>query len=1288
MTYTKTAWKDHIVDGSGAVVQQGTPLNAQNMNHLEEGVADAAAFTAGELGAATAYSGVLNHTPAIGYGIAVTAAVHGRGSFGVPAPAQYGSFNRFGYTDFHALIAGAVHEFTGVSPSAPTNNTQVLDPAPTEGSRDDLFFAEVWKDQDTQEWKRRLRVVSGVDFSVNTEGLPQAYNEGYNKQTAVTPQGGGTAPILWSALSYYQHFSRATNADSRIPKKLSGALAQDSGLYIAGDGSSISKATLKTYDGYVYAIPLAKIARRNSGGYSANNPNGAKDVKVVAFPASGFNIETGKTKNVTLTAADYALVAVGEEYYHASYAVSAYRYKIISKNGSNQVTVMSTGTGTVDSIGIGVIMSDRPDSLYSNIIAERDITDLRHKTYLVSPAYEQLLIDGMDQVLRGASQVERKTAMRKTYVGVRKTPMDANHVFYASFDGSTTPELGGNPGLTGGTFIPGFTGGAYKKPISVGTEVALTLNSEGSFEAWTDFNLLTGGSDYFMGAGTSGGSQFAVYCRSANTTVTFTILDSAGNELSGGYTAQVTRPTGRHHIRATFKSGQPLKLYIDGKLRGTSAANYNNEVTVTQFRLGDRVGGGRTTAVTLEDVAVSNIDRGATFATLPADFIQGYADITPALNFQRRINSDAQTSQKTYASAKVQNQTQERGITVTKGTGVNTAAWEAGDKIKVRGLAGEIVGGIIDADTALARVLNVNATATVLTLDDVSKIAVNDTIIVSVITDLKDGWGTRTVSAVDTTNKTITLATALGASAVTSTVPIVIYETTASTSSPVVRAIIAGTSTAVTGTWANLGTNEAELTLGTLPGGLAAQEIVIEYSLNMPVGQGSLYQIYAATLSGEVNGKKLKLGNVAITDDFSGKVTGSTTINPNKAYSAVGSTFATPSAPGTELAQADYDAIKSPDASLKVVTTNVSGQQAQMVISCDIIRAYEDKYGKIPGAYTTAEKVAWLKAGNLRQVTANISVYGTGPSGAHALFYFWTPANSGAIPNDAWRTGEAKGNSAASIAVVTHVTDSTNPVYHTNPGNQIDSNGFIHFLACADASDGVIPSVLYVDYFSIDLNVPAKTGYDTLVPENPRRDNGLAGVLYVRKTTREVESLFWGNDEDNGIVIYGDYLPSQEFASQASATLAGATNILTSIQGFITTAGTNAGTDGGINNYLNAISRLLGPGDDLNYKVDPQSLIGTLTFNSAGGATPQLRFFAADTALVTGRVDAQYTDGIPAWAAKAAEFLSGWPVLQQYNGELVLRVALRKRSQLASVGIGGGTVHVFFRLPGRPLVKI
>lgn len=39
-TYSKNIWKDHVVDGS-TIIQQGTPINAANLNNMEEGIFEA-----------------------------------------------------------------------------------------------------------------------------------------------------------------------------------------------------------------------------------------------------------------------------------------------------------------------------------------------------------------------------------------------------------------------------------------------------------------------------------------------------------------------------------------------------------------------------------------------------------------------------------------------------------------------------------------------------------------------------------------------------------------------------------------------------------------------------------------------------------------------------------------------------------------------------------------------------------------------------------------------------------------------------------------------------------------------------------------------------------------------------------------------------------------------------------------------------------------------------------------------------------------------------------------------
>ncbi|MDP5277271.1 hypothetical protein Q5Y73_24630, partial [Chengkuizengella sp. 2205SS18-9] len=47
-----------------------------------------------------------------------------------------------------------------------------------------------------------------------------------------------------------------------------------------------------------------------------------------------------------------------------------------------------------------------------------------------------------------------------------------------------------------------------------------------------------------------------------------------------------------------------------------------------------------------------------------------------------------------------------------------------------------------------------------------------------------------------------------------------------------------------------------------------------------------------------------------------------------------------------------------------------------------------------------------------------------------------------------------------------------------------DSNGFAHFLAYADPSDGVTESTIYTDYVELEIQIDvSELGYDVLIPE-------------------------------------------------------------------------------------------------------------------------------------------------------------------------------------------------------------
>ena len=159
----------------------------------------------------------------------------------------------------------------------------------------------------------RLRWVTGVDFTTYRNGLgfPGCFAQG---------------PLTSENTGYY--FSPS---------------ATDPGLYVAGDGSLTSQLELGTVDGFVYAIPIARVHRRNREAFSLINQNGS-----------------------SISILDGAL-------------------------------------------------SDRPDGLFYDEIAARDVEDLRHQVSLVGFDLEQLRDTNLELLLT------------KTLPGVLKnSPLDHN----------------------------------------------------------------------------------------------------------------------------------------------------------------------------------------------------------------------------------------------------------------------------------------------------------------------------------------------------------------------------------------------------------------------------------------------------------------------------------------------------------------------------------------------------------------------------------------------------------------------------------------------------------------------------------------------------------------------------------------------------------------------------------------------------------------------------------------------------------------------------------------------
>ena len=199
--------------------------------------------------------------------------------------------------------------------------------------------------------------------------------------------------------------------------------------------------------------------------------------------------------------------------------------------------------------------------------------------------------------------------------------------------------------------------------------------------------------------------------------------------------------------------------------------------------------------------------------------------------------------------------------------------------------------------------------------------------------------------------------------------------------------------------------------------------------------------------------------------NFVGKVAGSTTANPHigkRTFSTWSTGLTTPSDANmieftTSASSLSYEFVSSLNASVNTASTSNVGGVSQHLFSFNLIEHVQRTYGTIPGA-TTSDKVAWLKS-NLSKLTFNWFGFGSSPAGNKATVSVWDSTSNG------W--GNSGASTLSTVAKVTRI--STGSALNVN----IDSNGFAHFLAYAEASDGTTASVINTDY--VELNVELST---------------------------------------------------------------------------------------------------------------------------------------------------------------------------------------------------------------------
>jgi hypothetical protein len=207
----------------------------------------------------------------------------------------------------------------------------------------------------------------------------------------------------------------------------------------------------------------------------------------------------------------------------------------------------------------------------------------------------------------------------------------------------------------------------------------------------------------------------------------------------------------------------------------------------------------------------------------------------------------------------------------------------------------------------------------------------------------------------------------------------------------------------------------------------------------------------------------LAIPAASVTNNFVGKVSGSTAENPHISKRANDSVLRTPSAFSFEANTADYGQLAVLDGVSDHETNTINTQISQQLFSFNLIALVERSGLIIPAT----DKVAWLKA-NVTKILANWWGYGSGPSGNKAYLARWSANSSN------WNDGTIINHTNGTVTKLTTQT--------LTPTTMIDTNGFVHFLAYADASNGTTASTINTDF--IELVVDFQPGTENVAPAN------------------------------------------------------------------------------------------------------------------------------------------------------------------------------------------------------------
>ena len=399
---------------------------------------------------------------------------------------------------------------SGVVDGDPSNRINLFQPPATE-ARIDLVFLEVWQGQIAPNpstankpsastiYKYGNTQFGGTNFADDMKDPTMGFEttERVQIQYRIRTYGSGTG--LGDAVDLAQYpdglddpnvLAQGTMASpvaGYIWNNMGDALG-DRGLWRAGNGDSNSRTALGTVDGYVYAIPICAVFRRNSGAFVARtasgnaNQNGGFDrnpvsgtitdplqatrtfsavtvTAALAADTTGVISVTGLANsgldNVNINWSSVAMEIGGEIMVIQAVNASTGEIMIASTTDTTNPWTGATLTPTPGRGRFGTqaaphvagsalrFFNFRPDGRFSDGITASDILDLRRGVTAGEWSYEDMLKHNLGRVLDGSLKSSYKQGSGTNTQGTEIIEVDSYIGKYAAALPNQTEQLDG-----------------------------------------------------------------------------------------------------------------------------------------------------------------------------------------------------------------------------------------------------------------------------------------------------------------------------------------------------------------------------------------------------------------------------------------------------------------------------------------------------------------------------------------------------------------------------------------------------------------------------------------------------------------------------------------------------------------------------------------------------------------------------------------------------------------------------------------------------------------------------